>query len=79
MSDKIITCGSCGQPTEIDNFKQTFQRQVAIQMDLKDFALVTTKLFGYCPFCGTLNELDSFLEMATSLENKLDTKNTSEI
>jgi hypothetical protein len=46
-------------------------------MDLKDFALATVKVFGYCPFCGAINELETFLEMTTLTENKLDDDDTS--
>jgi hypothetical protein len=69
---KIITCTNCCQPTEIINFKQQFKKIAYVHMDLRDFALVTSKIFGYCPFCGKINELDMVLEMATQIENKLD-------
>lgn len=72
MHNKLVTCAACCQPVRADLFKQLFSKVVKLNMDLKDFALVTVKTYGYCPFCGAVNEIESALQMSTLTENKLD-------
>jgi hypothetical protein len=64
--NSVIVCISCGQPINRQDFKNQEWKQGKTILDVKDFAVVSMELIGYCPLCAAVNTLAQSMRLTTA-------------